>query len=81
MTHGELLVLWENLGAPFTLLRDPAELGYMVVKLYGDIDLKGESESIAKWWALNPKKRKSYRGLKKFINTWYYHAASRHRNK
>jgi hypothetical protein len=64
-----LLTIWEK-NEPFSLLADPTAKRTLWSKTYPKVDLKAESLAIIAWWDANPQKRKTKRGVPRFINSW-----------
>jgi hypothetical protein len=69
-----LLEAWDA-AEPFTLLADQEAMARVLVSAYPDVDLVGESRKIIAWWFANPSKRKTKRGVKRFINAWISRAS------
>lgn len=70
-----LLELWLQ-NEPFSLLKDPQSKAALWAQSYPKVDLLAESRKIIAWWASNPSKRKTQRGVPRFVNAWLSRAAS-----
>jgi hypothetical protein len=58
----------------------PGDLREFVVKLhrgYPRVDLLEQGRIVAAWWDANPSKRKTRKGLKRFLNSWMSRSASK----
>jgi hypothetical protein len=71
----DLLAAWGE-AEPFALLDDREGMARVLLAAYPRVDLEQESRKIIAWWFANPAKRKTKRGVKRFLNAWFSRAAS-----
>jgi len=62
---------------PFDWLADRPGAVRVWLRAYPGVDLAAEGRKIIAWWFANPAKRKTRRGLKRFLNSWFSRAAER----
>jgi hypothetical protein len=61
--------MWRS-NPPFDWVKDPAKYADTLRNAYPLVNLLDQSYAIAAWWESNPSKRKTKRGVKRFINAW-----------
>jgi len=71
----DLLEAWDA-AEPFTMLDDQEAMARVLIAAYPGVDLVGESRKIIAWWFANPSKRKTKRGVKRFLNAWFSRAST-----
>lgn len=71
----DLLELWK-ISEPFSFLKNPADRLQLWSQSYPKVDLLDESRKIIAWWDANPSKRKTKRGVPRFVNAWLGRTAS-----
>jgi hypothetical protein len=60
-----------NENMPFSALDRPSELLKRIAEAYPSLDAQTVSARIAAWWEARPEKRKTKRGIPRFINSWF----------
>lgn len=68
---------WQELPDPFAMLRDPVPLAIALTAAYPLIDFPAVSRQIVAWWVANPSKRKTRRGVARFVQSWFSREAQR----
>jgi hypothetical protein len=55
---------------PLSRIKDLGPFIEKALRAYPKVNLREQAHLIAVWWDANPSKRKSDRGLKRFVNSW-----------
>lgn len=71
----DLLMVWGEV-EPFSMLGDREGMARVLTAAYPRVDLEQESRKIIAWWFANPSKRKTRRGVKRFLNAWFSRAST-----
>ena len=70
---------WQELPDPFAMLRDPVPLATALTAAYPQLDFALVSREIVAWWTANPSKRKTRRGVARFLQSWFSREAAKQR--